>query len=79
MASFAQQTLAERLEAFENDANEVDFVKNKLQMEKVGHNNSGEVILAQLFHYIERTMAKVMDVFEQVHTLLQRCWRHRCC
>lgn len=63
---FSKQSLAERLEAFANEVNEVDFVKSKLQVEKVGHSNSGEVILAQLFHYIERTMAKVMDVFEQI-------------
>ncbi len=68
MASFKRQSLAERLDAFEQEVNEVDNVRSELQVERVGVVNSGEVILSHLFHYIERTMAKVLDVFERIDT-----------
>ena len=62
MAAFTRPSLAERLGWFEQEVNDVDKVKSKLQVERVGVVNSGEVILAQLFRHIERTMAKVMDI-----------------
>eukprot|EP01043_Picozoa_sp_COSAG02_P016249 COSAG02_NODE_711_length_18126_cov_43.786986_8_plen_616_part_00 len=68
MATFKPQSLAEKLAAFEQEVNEADNVRSELQVERVGFVNSGEVILSHLFHYIERTMAKVMDVFAQIDT-----------
>lgn len=68
MAAFTRPSLAERLGWFEQEVNDVDKVKSKLQVERVGVVNSGEVILAQLFRHIERTMAKVMDVFDKIDT-----------
>eukprot|EP01046_Picozoa_sp_COSAG06_P006373 COSAG06_NODE_299_length_18009_cov_6.715952_7_plen_904_part_00 len=66
MAAFQRVSLAERLDAFENEVNEVDNIKRAVKVEQVSVANSGEVILAQLFHYIERTMAKIIDVFERI-------------
>ena len=68
MAAFKRPSLAQRLDWFEQEVNDVDKVRSRLQVERVGVANSGEVILAQLFRHIEQTMAKVMDVFDRIDT-----------
>ena len=67
-AAFKRVSLAERLESFENEVNEVDSVKKVVMVETVSLLNSGEVILAQLFHFIEKTMAKIITIFDKIDT-----------
>ena len=66
--SFKKMSLADRLASFETEINAMEQIQQdstRINNKETG-GNTGEEILAQLFAYIERTMAKVAETFRRI-------------
>eukprot|EP01045_Picozoa_sp_COSAG04_P010931 COSAG04_NODE_686_length_11156_cov_44.791806_12_plen_188_part_00 len=66
--SFKKVSLADRLASFETEINAMEQIQQdstRINNKETG-GNTGEEILAQLFAYIERTMAKVAETFRRI-------------
>jgi len=66
--SFKKVSLADRLASFETEINAMEQIQQdstRINNKETG-GNTGEEMLAQLFAYIERSMAKVTETFRKI-------------